>query len=470
MLRPSLRPLGLLSAVLAVTPLTAQTYDPPKGVVAVDGQPAASEQAAPGEITEQRVREVLGYLCSDEMAGRDTPSPAQDTAALWLASNFAKAGLRPLGGPGGDWFHHYTMPGVLVKGDAATLTVGGDMALIPGRDFRVWSAGRAFQADDVVVVPAAEEPPPGDDRAQRRAMAARSARVFTVPEASVLWQAAAGDAVRFAGRRGGGAPVVLLREESVAPLQLPAGTTASLAVPEPVAVEAPLRNVVAFLPGSDLADEYVLVTAHYDHVGVRPGDSGDVIYNGADDNATGTTAVLTLAEHFVAQPLPTRRSLLFVCFSAEEKGLRGSRAFVEAAPVPMESIATVINLEMLGRPEAGKSAYAWVTGAERSDFAAIAGSALARADVELTEFPMARQLFFASDNAAFAQAGVVAHSISAGTLHEDYHQPGDEFEKIDTAHMTQVIRGLAEVVTEFANRDERPEWTEDGKPGERRGR
>ena len=83
----------------------------------------------------------------------------------------------------------------------------------------------------------------------------------------------------------------------------------------------------------------------------------------------------------------------------------------------------------------------------------IAGPALARAAVELTEFPMARQLFFASDNAAFARAGVVAHSISAGTLHDDYHQPGDEFEKIDTAHMTKVIQGLAEVVTEFANRD-----------------
>ena len=74
--------------------------------------------------------------------------------------------------------------------------------------------------------------------------------------------------------------------------------------------------------------------------------------------------------------------------------------------------------------------YAWVTGAERSDFAVIAGPALARAAVELTEFPMARQLFFASDNAAFARAGVVAHSISAGTLHDDYHQPGDEFEKL----------------------------------------
>jgi hypothetical protein len=119
----------------------------------------------------------------------------------------------------------------------------------------------------------------------------------------------------------------------------------------------------------------------------------------------------------------------------------------------------MVNLEMLGRPEKEGPPFAWVTGKELSDFAAIAGTALERAGVALTEFEMASRLFSASDNLPFAQKGVVAHSISAGTLHSDYHQPGDEPSRIDVPHMTAVLAGLAEVVAEFANRDERPAYT-----------
>ena len=154
-----------------------------------------------------------------------------------------------------------------------------------------------------------------------------------------------------------------------------------------------------------------------------------------------------------------RRSLLFVCFSAEEKGLRGSRAFAEDPPIPLDKIAAVVNIEMLGRPEADREPYIWVTGASRSDFDERITPVIAKAGVELSDFGMAERLFNASDNAPFARKGVVAHSISAGTLHEDYHRTSDEFEKIDVTHMTAVIRAIGAAVKEFGN-NARPVWTE----------
>lgn len=411
------------------------------------------------ELSEERVRDVLEYLSSDRLAGRDSPSPALEEAALFLAWSFAKAGLAPgavrAGEPG--WFHHYTLDGAALDtaGSALTLRSGDSVReLVPEVDFRLWDAGRAFSGEDL---PLADEPAAAeaDPRRRRREMAGRVPRFLRLPADDPAWAAAAQGRTVLRRRAPGAAPTVLLRADAV-----PADARVDLRVPAPREVDVPLRNVVGLLRGTDLADEFVLVTAHYDHVGVRPGrDGGDSIYNGADDNATGTTAVVVLAEHLAAQAERPRRSLLFVCFSAEEKGLRGSRAFVEDPPIPLDSIAAVVNLEMLGRPEADRAPYAWITGKEHSDLAAIAAPAFERAGVEFVDFGMAARLYAASDNYPFAQRGVVAHSFSAGTLHEDYHQPGDEAGKIDVPHMTAVIGGLAEVVTELANRDERPQPT-----------
>ena len=131
--------------------------------------------------------------------------------------------------------------------------------------------------------------------------------------------------------------------------------------------------------------------------------------------------------------------------------------------VPLDRVVCNVNIEMLGRPLEGKRNCAWVTGAEYSDFAAIAATALQRENIATIEFEPATQLFAGSDNLSLARKGVVAHSISAGSLHQDYHQPGDEVAKIDCEHMAAVIRGLRAVVLEFANRPERPVWNDAGK-------
>ena len=169
---------------------------------------------------------------------------------------------------------------------------------------------------------------------------------------------------------------------------------------------------------------------------------------------------MLLAEALAARRL--RRNVMFVCFAAEERGLRGSRAFCERPPVPLERVSANLNIEMIGRPEKGNQRKCWITGAGYSDFAEVCAQALATEQVEVIPFRMADSLFGASDNASFAAKGVVAHSVSAGSLHEDYHQPGDEVQKLDIPHMTKIVRGLFDVTVALADREGDLSWSERG--------
>ncbi len=428
----------------------------------------AQDAAAPAVevITEARVREVVSFLASDELQGRDTPSPGLEQAATFLAEAFAKAGL--VQAVDGSWFHAYTLPGVRQEQaglEVKVRRVDGDKVaertLEAGAQVRLLRSGELSATEWQDATLAVH----GDPRTDRMLLGggARRPVLLEIDESEAVWQQAASPRDSLGGPRQGARPVLLLKRGSLPPGDPDKGAWQVLGtVPKPTPMEVPLRNVIGVLRGRELPDEYVIVSAHYDHVGVGAAVGGDAIYNGADDDASGTTAVVLLAEALAKGPAP-RRSIAFVCFSAEEKGLRGSRAFAAAPPFPLEQAVVNVNIEMIGRPQEGKRHHAWITGVEYSDFPAIAGPALERGGVTLTGFEMARNLFLASDNASLAAHGVVAHSISAGSLHQDYHRPSDEVGKLDVEHMTVVIRGLREAVLEFANRPGRPAWNEAGR-------
>lgn len=202
----------------------------------------------------------------------------------------------------------------------------------------------------------------------------------------------------------------------------------------------------------------MLFSAHYDHLGVDLPDNGDTVYNGADDDATGTVAVIALAEALSKSKAPHQRSYMFVCFSGEEKGLLGSRQFTKTPPVPLKQIVVDLNLEMLGRPASGNENCAWITGKEYSNFAEICTKSFAKVGVKTIDFAMATRLFSSSDNSPFAKKGIVAHSISASSLHQDYHQVSDELSKINLTHLTTIIRAILQAGTDFANRPEAPSY------------
>ncbi|MEO6594431.1 MAG: M28 family peptidase, partial [Planctomycetota bacterium] len=366
--------------------------------------------------------------------------------------------------------HSFTLPGLRLDSRAVKLVLSlkrGDatvaVELQADRDVRQWTASAALLGEQETCTVARI----GDPLLQQLldASSARRPIVVEVPETHDYWVKAAGAHSVVGGRRAASRPVFLVREGVLpAPVEPVAAEawSATWSVAAPEVAEVTQNNVMAVLRGSELKDQYVVVSAHYDHIGTGPAKDGDTIRNGADDDASGTTAVVLLADAMAKLP-PPKRSVLFVCFAGEELRLRGSAAFCDKPPVPLEQIVANVNIEMIGRPEPGNEGKAWITGDDLSDFAKITEAALERAGVGLVEFQMASRLFTQSDNFSFVRHGIVAHSLSAGSLHADYHQPGDEVSKLDIPHMTKIVRGLFEAVREFAQRDAVPAWNEKGK-------
>jgi len=245
--------------------------------------------------------------------------------------------------------------------------------------------------------------------------------------------------------------------------QLPEGTIIRLAAPTSTSENSYTWNAIGILRGTDAALRHaaVLFSAHLDHLGIGEPVKGDNIYNGADDDASGTTAVLELARVLGAGPRP-RRTVIFALFGSEETGGLGSSYFREHPPIPLKDIAANLEFEMIGRPDpALKPNTMWLSGWERSNL----GPVMASHGAHLVGDPHLDQNFFArSDNYVLAKKGVVAQTISSFGLHSDYHQPSDDLAHIDFKHMTWAIESLLRPVEWLVNSDFKPKWNVGGKP------
>lgn len=207
--------------------------------------------------------------------------------------------------------------------------------------------------------------------------------------------------------------------------------------------EMGMFNVVGLLPGNSKKDEYIIVSAHYDHLGIKDEGEGDLIFNGANDNASGTAAVISLAEYW-ANRADNERSILFVAFTAEEMGLIGSNHF--GTQIDADHIIAGINIEMIGKESSYGPNTAWITGFDRSDFGNIVQKNLEGSEFTLHPDPYYPKfnLFFRSDNAALAMLGVPAHSFSTSPADDkDYHKVSDELATLDVAIITRTINVIA---------------------------
>ena len=229
-------------------------------------------------------------------------------------------------------------------------------------------------------------------------------------------------------------------------------------------------NVIGILPGTNskkLADSIVLVDAHYDHIG-RTGVAGgcrpvgaDSICNGADDDASGSVAVLEIARIMKNRP-QTERTIVFVTTTGEEGGLVGTNWYLEHPVRPLAAMSSNLEIEMIGRPDslAGPTGYAWLTGFERSTM----GESFAAAGLHISPDKRLEQSFFTrSDNIAFARRGIPAHTLSSFNLHTDYHTATDDVAKVDFVHMAAVINAGAKAVEILAN-GPAPQWKPGGRP------
>jgi hypothetical protein len=415
------------------------------------------------KITEPVVQETIKYLASDELAGRDTLSIGFDTAAEYVVKRFKQAGLLP--GAGAEYYHVTPVTASRTPSDGVRLqdAQGADwehFGLLGAGEAPVQWRGKLSEVELNKEESTLAAPGPiiskfnataGTPRvvsqiirsANRWRQAGATAIVLRVPRDSPLIETArksAGQTVLDNPRIKFNLPVLLIPDD----LPWDANQEVQLTLPAAEALTAEARNVIAILPGSDpeLAAEYILFSAHLDHIGVAA-SGDDKIFNGADDNATGVTAVLSLADAFAALPQAPKRSVVFMTFWGEERGLLGSRAFVQSPSLPLAKIVANINIEMVGRPEEGAYGKVWVTGWDKSDLGSLMHETSQAVGTDIFEHPrFSSMLYGSSDNFAFVEAGVIAHSFSAGSLHEDYHQVSDEWQKLNLPHMTKVIQGL----------------------------
>ena len=180
-------------------------------------------------------------------------------------------------------------------------------------------------------------------------------------------------------------------------------------------IETKVSNVIGVIPGK--SDEQIIFSAHYDHLGTK----GDKIYNGADDNASGVTAVLALAQHF-ADLGPQERTLVFIGFGAEEGGILGSEYYTRT--IDANSVVAMINMEMVGTESAFGLGKVWMTGSDRSNLRDLLNETLSEQE-HIQADPYAKfNLFYRSDNASLARLGVPAHSFSSTAIDKaTYYQP-----------------------------------------------
>ncbi len=422
------------------------------------------------------------FLASDALAGRGSATRDEELAATYVASEFESYGLKMAPGmtsylqsaevvspelDGHATLHAGNVP-LKEEDDFTLLTSNGDSVSGPLARVAASDVQTAQIAEGSVILLTGAT----DQRALFSAMSSlrrRGAAAILVPETTVLASISQvfGGKTRVSVRLADDPPrktptVVLIHAEASAKFTAKDGTPVSItvhALPE----SKPRRtfNAIGYLAGTDPTAGTLLLSAHLDHLGVGRPVNGDSIYNGADDDAAGTTAVLELAHGLGAGPRP-RRSILFVCYGSEEMGELGSTYFGQHPPVPLHDLVANLEFEMIGNQDPKMPpGVLLLTGWERSNL----GPALQEHGALLGPDPYPEQHFFErSDNYALALQGVVAHTAAGWGTVPTYHQPSDDLAHLDLPFMTKAIQSLIEPVRWLANSDFRPQWNPGGAP------
>ncbi len=227
-----------------------------------------------------------------------------------------------------------------------------------------------------------------------------------------------------------------------------------------------VRNVIGILRGSDpdLQDTCIILSAHYDHLGETPAASGGRIYNGANDDGSGTVSVMEVARALARLKQHPRRSIVFMAFFGEEKGLLGSRYYARHPVWPLDKTIAQLNLEQVGRTDSTEGpqvSNATMTGFDFSNVAEYLRSAGEMTGIKIYKNSRESDLYFnASDNYSLAEAGVPAHTITVAFNYPDYHGLGDTWQKINYDNMAKVDRAVALTAYLLASSEEPPHWNE----------
>lgn len=446
--------------------------------------PSAVAQRSAWTVKPEWVRAHEEFLASDAMQGRGSATHDEEVTATYVASEFLGYGLKTAPGMTG-YIQKAAVTQPVLDGHATISTGSGTLA--EGSDFHLiiatgeTASGPLYRVEAKDIAQAkvprgavvlldhvpADKPALQLVRALRRSGAV-AALMQEDPSTQKYLMMIGGETripirLEDAPAHRGGMTLAALTPAAMAKLSsLKDGETVSVTVhATPQSAPRFTYNAIGYLPGTDKNAGTILLTAHLDHLGTRPKGNDDGIYNGANDDAAGTTAVLELA-HALASGRPLKRNVLFVCYGSEEAGELGSTYFGEHPPVPLKELLANLEFEMIGNqdPKMPKGVLL-LTGWERSNL----GPALKEHGALLGPDPYPEQRFFErSDNYALALKGVVAHTAAGWGTVPTYHQPDDDLAHLDIPFMTAAIQSLVAPVRWLANSDFVPKWNAGGEP------
>jgi Peptidase family M28 len=458
-------------------------------------------------ITAANLKGDLSFLSSDALQGRYTPSPGLDVAAEFIASQFRAAGLEPGGDQ--DYFQTAQMIDRQMPKPSSEMTAqdGSKSFTIAPQAIAISNANEAvrvqrcpvlvFKAKDpdtlkgidlagkVIVAP--EQPLIPVPAAQKEEFRRKSREFDEVIGASYAkLEVLVGSLKRSRPEllstdeiQSHSVPIVIADSDQLKnwlerPNTAPHDRTISFDVPAPKDRKVVLKNVIGILRGSDpkLKDTYVLLTAHYDHIGTSetgkemspqsPKNTDDHIYNGANDDGSGTVSVIEIARALSTLNPHPKRSIVFMTFFGEERGDIGSGYYGTHPVFPIAKTVADINLEQVGRTDSTEGKRLnniSVTGFDYSDVTSYLQNAGRQLGITVYLDREASDAYFTrSDNAALAEQGVPAHTLSVAFDYSDYHGLGDEWQKIDYENMAKVDRTIALATLNIANSLKTPQW------------
>jgi len=402
-------------------------------------------QTAPAQnidkiITKDYVDNLIKTLSSDDMQGRGTFTPGIDKAATFIAAEFKKIGLQPLKGATGyrQTFYKYQL-----NPQTTAVSVDGK-AIAPSNVLVLSNTAETVNFTQANSDGWIKLDPSKPFKGQLRAVLNSKKRQIVLVDPkfaddfnlmkSYFGKRAAIDEKDLKQANPSASVLVLSPDTAIKEFN----------VSLKYAVEKlPLFNVAGMIPGKSKTQEIVIFSGHYDHLGIIKAEGQDSIANGADDDASGTTAMIALAKYY-KKLNNNERTLIFVAFTAEEIGGYGAKYFSEQ--LNPDEVVAMFNIEMIGKASKFGKNTAFITGYEKSDFGKILQKNLEGTAFTFHPDPYTEQnLFYRSDNATLAALGVPAHTISTDQIDIDklYHSVKDEYSSLDTENILSVIRAVA---------------------------
>ena len=387
------------------------------------------------DISLENVTKDMTFLADDKLGGRGNFTPGIEKTVDYISKRFAEAGLSPLAGAK-DFKQTFNITSI--KTEQLSVSINGNalsesqLAMVSTMKALVWNNLSDFTLTHIAA--------DGNFTNIVRGLNQQGGNhlVIVSTEHKGLfsrYQSYFNRGLNKLDNTHQGAIILALVDE-------PEISTVSIAATTKQEAKS-LTNVVGILVGKTKPKEIVLYSAHHDHLGTDESAEGDKIYNGADDDATGTTAVINLAEYF-SKKSNNARTLMFTTFAAEELGGFGSQYF--SKQLNPEHVVAMINIEMIGKPSKFGAGRVWMTGYERTDLGELLNNRLVAEKTTILPDPYPKfNLFYRSDNATLAKLGVPAHSFSSTQIDNDknYHKPSDELSTIDLNSMHQAIGNLA---------------------------